>query len=183
MKTKEKILSIIQGFVDEYGYPPSIREIAKKIGFKSTKAVKTHLDNLAKQGFIEKIAGQARSIRIKPKLIPIVGRVVAGLPELAFEDIEGDFNPSLWRNCFLLRVKGDSMINAHIHEGDLVVVKPGSEALSNDIIVANIEGETTVKRLKKTGGSYVLKPDNESYPVIKEPFEIIGKVIGVIRTL
>jgi len=183
MRTKEKILKIIHDFVEDYGYPPSIREIAKNIGFKSTKAVKVHLDNLAREGAIYKIAGQARSIRIKPKPIPIVGRVAAGLPELAFEEIEGYFNPSKWRNCFLLKIKGDSMIDAHIYDGDLVVVKPSKQALNNEIVVANIEGETTVKRLKKIGNSFVLKPENKSYSVITERFEIIGKVIGVIRKI
>ncbi len=183
MTGKEAILKAIQDFVDEYGYAPSIREIAKKVKFKSTKAVKVHLDNLAKEGLIDKVSGQARSIRIKPKPMPIVGRVAAGLPELAFEEVEGYFTPSQWRNCFLLKVKGDSMINAGIYEDDMVVVKPGTEAFNNDIVVANVEGETTVKRLKKSGNSFVLKPENDSYPIIKEQFEIIGKVIGVIRKM
>ncbi len=183
MRTKEKILKVIHDFVEDYGYPPSIREIAKKVGLKSTKAIKIHLDGLAKNGLIDKIAGQARSIRIKPKSLPIVGRVVAGLPELAFEEIEGYFNPSKWRGCFLLRVKGDSMINARIYDGDLVVIKPSKESLNNDIVVAYVDGETTVKRLKKIGNSFVLKPENESYPIIKDQFEIIGTVIGVIRRM
>ncbi len=183
MKTKQRILKVIQDFVEDYGYPPSIREIAKKVGLKSTKAVKVHLDSLAKQGVIDKIAGQARSIRIKPKSIPIVGRVAAGLPELAFEEIEGYFNPSKWRGCFLLKVKGDSMINAYIYDGDLVVVKPSKEALNNEIIVAYVDGETTVKRLKRIGNSFVLKPENESYPLIKQSFEIIGRVIAVMRRI
>ncbi len=183
MKTKTRILKVIQDFMDNYGYPPSIREIAKKVGLKSTKAVKVHLDDLARQGSIDKIAGQARGIRIKPRPIPIVGRVTAGLPQLAFEEIEGYFNPLKWRGCFLLKIQGDSMINAHIYDGDLVVVKPGKAALNNDIIVAHADGETTVKRLKKIGNAYVLKPENESYPLIKRQFEIIGKVIGVIRRI
>jgi repressor LexA len=183
IKTKEKILKAVHDFIDEYGYAPSIREVARKVGLKSTKAVKVHMDNLARQGLIDKIAGQARSIRIRPKQIPIVGRVTAGLPELAFEEIEGYFDPTKWRNCFLLKVKGDSMINAHIYEGDLVVVKPSKQVLNNEIVVANLEGETTVKRLKKIGSAFVLKPENESYPIIKQRFEIIGKVIGVIRRL
>jgi repressor LexA len=181
IKTKQRILKAIQDFMEDHGYPPSIREIAKKVGLKSTKAVKVHLDNLAKQGLIDRIACQARSIRIKPKPIPIIGRVTAGLPELAFEEIEGYFNPSKWRGCFLLKVKGDSMINAHIYDGDMVVVKPGKGALNNDIIVALLEDETTVKRLKKIGSAFVLKPENNAYSVIKRQFEIIGKVIGVIR--
>ncbi len=181
IKTRQRILKAIQDFMEDYGYSPSIREIAKKVGLKSTKSVKVHLDNLAKDGLINKIACQARSIRIKPKQIPIVGRIAAGLPELAFEEIEGYFNPSNWRGCFILRVKGDSMINAHIYDGDMVVVKPGKGALNNDIIVALLEDETTVKRLKKIGNSFVLKPENNAYSVIKGQFEIIGKVIGVIR--
>lgn len=181
MKTREKILKTIHDFVDEYGYPPSIREIAKKIRLKSTKAVKVHLDNLASEGLIERVSGQARGIRIKPKSLPIVGRVAAGLPELAFEQVEGYFTPSQWRDCFLLRVKGDSMINAHIYDGDMVVVKPSRSALDNEIIVANVGEETTVKRLKKIGRERVLKPENDAYPVIREAFEVVGRVIGVIR--
>lgn len=182
MKRREQIFRVIQDFVEDHGYPPSIREIAKKVRLKSTKGIKVHLDNLAKQGLIDKVSGQARSIRIKPRSLPIVGRVAAGLPELAFEDIEGYFSPSQWRDCFLLKVNGDSMIDAHIYEGDLVVIKPSKEALNNDIIVANLDGETTVKRLKKIGSSFVLKPENKSYPIIKGKFEIIGKVICVIRS-
>ena len=181
--TKNKIFKAIQQFADEHGYPPSIREIARKIGLKSTKAVKIHLDNLSQQGLIEKIAGQARSIRIKQKFMPIVGRVAAGLPDLAFEEIEGHFNPVQWRNCFLLKVRGDSMTGAYIFEGDMVVVKPVKEALINDIVVANFEGETTVKRLIRTETSYALKPENNAYPVLYGEFEIIGKVIGIIRNL
>jgi len=181
MKTRDKILKAIQDFADEYGYPPSIREIAKKIRLKSTKAVKVHLDKLASEGLIDRVSGQARGIRVKPKSLPIVGRVAAGLPELAFEEVEGYFTPSQWRDCFLLKVKGDSMINAHIYDGDMVVVKPAGNALDNEIIVANVGDETTIKRLKRIGKEFVLKPENEAYPVIKEAFEIIGKVIGVIR--
>ena len=183
MKTRDKILKALHAFIDDYGYAPSIREIAKKVGLKSTKAVKVHLDTLARQGLIEKIAGQARSLRIKPKPIPIVGRVAAGLPQLAFEEIEGYFNPSQWRNCFLLKVTGDSMINANIYDGDMVVVKPGKDALNNEIIVANLEGETTVKRLKKSGTAFQLQPENDAYPVIEAPFEIIGTVLAVIRNV
>lgn len=182
-QTKEKILKIIGDFIEDHGYPPSIREIAKKLRFKSTKAVKVHLDTLAKQGLIERIAGQARSISIRPKLMPIVGRVAAGLPELAFEEIEGYFDHSKWRGCFLLKVSGESMVDAHIYDGDMVVVKPTKQALSNDIVVANFEGETTVKRLKKTGNTFILKPENKSYPVLRGQFEIVGKVIGVIRNV
>ncbi|HEC77744.1 MAG TPA: repressor LexA [candidate division WOR-3 bacterium] len=181
MTTREKILQLIQDFIDEHGYAPSIREITRSIGFKSTKAVKVHLDILTEQGLIERKSGQARSIRIKPRTIPIIGRVTAGIPELAFEEVLDTFDPSLWRGCFILKVKGDSMNDARIHDGDMVVVKPTKEVVNNDIIVANLAGETTVKRLKRTGDSFVLKPENRAYPIIEEPFEIIGKVIAVFR--
>jgi repressor LexA len=181
METKKKILKIISDFMEDHGYSPSIREIAKKLRFKSTKAVKVHLDALAKQGLIERIAGQARSISIRIKPIPIVGRVTAGLPELAFEDVEGYFDQTKWRGCFLLKVSGDSMINAHIYDGDMVVVKPAKQAMINDIVVANFEGETTVKRLKKADNTFILQPENKSYPVLRGQFDIVGKVIGVIR--
>lgn len=183
METKKKIIKIIGDFIEDNGYAPSIREIAKKLKFKSTKAVKVHLDTLAKQGLIDRIAGQARSISIRIRSMPIVGRVTAGLPELAFEDVEGYFDQTKWRGCFLLKVSGDSMVNAHIYDGDMVVVKPAKQALVNDIVVANFEGETTIKRLKKTDNTFILKPENKSYPILKGQFDIIGKVIAVIRSI
>jgi repressor LexA len=124
MSKKKEILKAIQDFAKEYGYPPTIREIARATGLKSTKAVKVHLDNLAREGLITRIATKARGIRIEPVQMPIVGRVAAGLPELAFEEIDGYFSPLNWQGCFLLKVKGESMINARIYDGDMVVVKP-----------------------------------------------------------
>lgn len=180
---KKQILKVIQDFIRDYGYPPTIREIAQIVGLKSTKGVKVHIDNLARDGLITKIGTKARGIKIEPKKIPIVGRVAAGLPELAFEEIEGYFNPLSWQDCFLLKVKGDSMVNCHIYEGDLVVVRPDRVAEDGDIIVANMDGETTIKRLKRINGKFVLKPENDAYPVIDEPFEIIGRVVGVIRKI
>ncbi len=183
MKKREEILKAIQDFIMDHGYPPTIREICRMVGLKSTKGVKVHIDNLVRDGLITKIGSKARGLRIEPKKLPIVGRVAAGTPELAFEEIEGYFNPLSWQDCFLLKVKGDSMINAHIYDGDLVVVRPGKNADDGDIIVANVDGETTIKRLKKANGSFILKPENDSYPVIDKPFEIIGKVVGIVRKI
>ncbi len=181
-KTKEKIISIIHAFLEDRSYPPTIREIARSLGFKSTKAVKVHLDKLEEEGKIRRRKRSARAIFIEPKGLPIVGRVAAGLPNLAFEDIEGAFSPSIWKDCFLLRVKGDSMIGAHIQDGDLVVVKPQKNADIGNIVVAISRGETTVKRLARIKNHIVLKPENENYPVIEtDDFELVGKVIGVIR--
>lgn len=180
---KKQILKIIHDFVNDYGYPPTIREIARIAGLKSTKGVKVHIDNLARDGLIIKSNTKARGIKVEPNKIPIVGRVAAGFPELAFEEIEGYFNPLSWQDCFLLKVKGDSMVNCRIYEGDLVVVRPDKVADDGDIIVATIDGETTVKRLKKINGGFVLKPENDAYPIIDKSFEIIGRVIGVIRRI
>ncbi|MEO0096254.1 MAG: transcriptional repressor LexA [candidate division WOR-3 bacterium] len=180
---RQQILKAIQDFVRDYGYPPTIREIAGMVGLKSTKGVKVHIDNLARDGLITKVGTKARGLRIEVKKIPIVGRVAAGTPELAFEEIEGYFNPLSWQDCFLLKVKGDSMVNAHIYDGDLVVVRPDKNAEDGDIIVANLEGETTIKRLRRINGNFVLKPENDNYPTIEKEFEIIGKVIGVVRKI
>lgn len=183
LNRRKQVLKAIQDFLRDYGYPPTVREIAKMLGLKSTKAVKVHIDNLAKDGLIIKTETKARGLRIEPRKIPIVGRVAAGTPELAFEEIEGYFNPLSWQDCFLLKVKGDSMVNAHIYDGDLVVVRPDKIAEDGDIIVAIVEGETTIKRLKKINGNFILRPENDTYPVIERPFEVIGKVIGVVRKI
>ncbi len=183
MKRKEQILRAIQDFVRDYGYPPTIREIGRMVGLKSTKGVKVHIDNLVRDGLITKTVTKARGLRVEPKKIPIVGRVAAGVPALAFEEIEGYFDPLSWQDCFLLKVKGDSMINARIYDGDLVVVRPEKNAEDGEIVVAIIEGETTVKRLKRTNGSFLLKPENDSYSIIDKPFEIIGKVVGIVRKI
>ncbi len=180
---KKEILRVIQDFVKDHGYPPTIREIARIIGLKSTKAVKVHIDNLVRDGLITKVGTKARGLKVEPRKIPIVGRIAAGLPELAFEEIEDYFNPLSWQDCFLLKVKGDSMINAHIYDGDMVVVRPDKIADDGEIIVANIDGETTIKRLKMINGNFVLKPENDAYPIIETPFEVIGRVIGVIRRI
>jgi len=182
-KRKEQVLKAIQDFVRDYGYPPTIREIARIVGLKSTKGVKVHIDNLARDGLITKIGTKARGLKVEPKKIPIVGRIAAGLPELAFEEIEGYFNPLSWQDCFLLKVKGDSMVNAHIYDGDMVVVRSDRTADDGEIIVANIDGETTIKRLKKINGNFILKPENDAYLVIEKEFEIIGKVVGVVRKI
>ncbi|MEO0160683.1 MAG: transcriptional repressor LexA, partial [candidate division WOR-3 bacterium] len=161
---KQEILKAIRDFIREYGYPPTIREIARMVGLKSTKGVKVHIDNLVKEGLLKKTQSKARGLMVEPVRLPIVGRVAAGLPNLAFEEIEGYFDPFSWQDCFLLRVKGDSMINARIYDGDLVVVRPGGDAQEGDIVVANVEGETTIKRLRVINGRFVLKPENDSYP-------------------
>jgi len=178
---KMKIYEFVREFVAERGYPPSIREIAKGLGYSSTKAIKVHLDDLAAQGIIKRKPGYARAIQVEPWGIPVLGRVPAGVPNLAVEDVEEIFSASRWRRSFMLRVKGDSMVNAGILEGDMVVVDPTQQSQPGDIVVARLHDEATVKRLVRHDDAYALKPENPAYDLITDRFEVVGKVVGVIR--
>lgn len=180
--TKGEIMEFLEGFIEKNGFAPSIREITRHLGFRSTKSVKVHLDGLADMGLIGREEGIARGIRLKERGIPIIGRVVAGEPTLQFEGVEGHFSLNQWKGAFLLRIKGDSMIGANIEEGDLVVIDKAKEPRKRDIVVALVEDETTVKRLDKRNGKWVLKPENPDYPVIEKTFQVIGVVIGVVRS-
>jgi repressor LexA len=182
MNTKEKIVEFLKEFTAKKGFAPSVREIAGHLGFKSTKAIKVHLDELAQKGTIKKTKGIARGISLQDVGMPILGRITAGKPTLEFEGIDGHFSMDKWKNNFLLRIKGDSMIGAGIHEGDLVVIDRTREPLKGNIVVALIEDETTVKKLDKKNGNWILKPENPDYPVIDKNFEVLGVVIGVIRS-
>lgn len=178
---KMKIFEFVREFIADRGYPPSIREIAKGLGYSSTKAVKVHLDDLADQGMIKRKQGHARAIQIEPWGIPVLGRVPAGVPDIAVEDVEEIFTANRWRRSFMLRVKGDSMVDAGIMEGDLVVVNPAQKPRPGDVVVARLYDEATVKRLVMHGDKYALKPENTAYDLITDPFEVVGKVMGVIR--
>jgi repressor LexA len=206
---QEEILRYIEEFRDNTGYPPTLREIGKKFEISSTFGVKRHLDALVKKGYLtqesntsrgltlvkDKNENQALSGRLKPEdavyNIPIIGRVAAGSPITAIENVEGSImiDPALMRksaNCFALKVKGDSMINAGIFDGDIVIVNPQAEALNFEIIVAIIQGEATVKRFEKKNNIVRLIPENPNYaPIIvteRDDFSVAGKVVGVIRT-
>lgn len=202
---QQEILNFIQEFVEFNGYPPTYREIGKKFDISSTFGVKRHIDALIKKGFLASESNTSRTLSIiesgiagsapisNPEFVnlPVVGRVAAGQPILAEENIEGTFmiDRSLLSKkdeCFGLKVKGDSMINAGILEGDLVIVSPQKEALNGDIIVALLRDEATLKRFMLHGNEVYLKPENENYSNIPinnyEDFSIIGKVIGVFRT-
>jgi repressor LexA len=182
MGTKEKIIEFLKEFIRNKGFAPSIREIAGGLGFKSTKAIKIHLDELAEKGIIKKKKGVARGISLQEKGMPIIGRIAAGRPSLEFEGIDGFFSLDEWKNKFLLRVKGESMIGAGIHEGDLVVIDKNREPVAGNIVVALVEDETTVKKLEKKNGNWILKPENPHYSIIDKNFEVMGVVIGVIRS-
>lgn len=197
---QEKILNFIRDYKNQNGYPPTLREIAAEFGMSSTFGVKRHLDALIKKGYLNKESNASRGIKFVKnedeeipagiKKIPVIGRVAAGTPILAMENIEGNIiiDPTLTgksRNCFALKVKGDSMINAGIFEGDLVIVAPQANAFNDEIIVARLEDEVTVKRFEFKNNQARLIPENEGYKPIdvtgKESFSVVGKVIGVLR--
>jgi repressor LexA len=200
------ILEFIGQYTAANGYPPTLREIGAKFGISSTFGVKRHLDALEKKGFLRIETNASRGITMLGneqdtptvdetgrnfRKLPIVGRVAAGTPILASENVEGSMviDPSFLRNseeeCFALKVKGDSMINAGIFEGDLVIVAPGRNIVNNDIIVGVIEGDATVKRFYREQGRIILYPENDDFSPITitqpEEFHIAGKVVGVIR--
>ena len=206
---QNRILTFIKEFLRENGFPPTLREIGKGFEISSTFGVKRHLDALEKKGYIRIESNASRGIAIIQdedgmnlsaandqneffSKIPIVGRVAAGSPILAMENIEGSviIDPSFIKtteDAFALRVRGDSMINAGIFEGDIVIVSPNQKGNNGDIIVAMLDDEVTVKRLEMKNNSIKLIPENKDYRPIeineKSRFSIIGKVKGVVRWL
>ena len=197
-ETLEIIYAFIVSYVKREGYPPSVREICQGVGIKSTSTVHAHLRRLQDEGKIEYIPGKRRAIMIKdiaresdttlPKEIPLVGTVTAGVPILAEENIDHYMPfPAEYFNSaeyFMLKVRGDSMINAHIMDGDYVIVRRDNMANMNQIIVAMIGNEATVKRLTYRKGHALLQPENPAYEPI--PFEdddcrILGVVDGIFR--
>ncbi len=206
---QDSILNFIKQFIQETGYPPTLREIGKNFGISSTFGVKRHLEALVKKGFLNIESNASRGITLLRNemdidnsfsasnddlfiKLPVVGRVAAGSPILAVENIESSIviDSSYLKNAenaFALRVQGDSMINAGIKEGDLVIVSPEENPKNGDIIVAMLEDEATVKRLQIRRKEVTLIPENDNYDPItvkdKETFKIIGKIKGVVRWL
>lgn len=187
---QQKVLEFIRTQIKKLGAPPTIREIGERFGFNSTGTVRDYLNALEKKGFIKLGERKSRCIELVRSLtqgIPILGMVRAGEPNTAVEDIEGyidleEFQPHLQSDVFALRVKGDSMIDAGLHEGDLVIVRRQSTALTGEIVVALINSdEATVKYIRKKEGKIYLDPANKNYKPIFGEFTIIGKVIAVFR--
>jgi repressor LexA len=181
-------LEFIRRYINEHGHAPSVREIGAEVDIRSTKAVKYHLDRLVEDGLLERVPGQARSLRTasRPDSLPIVGRIAAGTPVLAIENVESHISLSKYQDGFLLRVAGESMRDAGIIEGDLVIVRPGVEPNNGDIIAARLGDEATVKRFRRRGGRVVLEPENPDFkPVEVDParddFQVIGVVVGLLR--
>lgn len=206
---QQQILDFVNSQVEEKGYPPSVREICSAVGFKSTSTVHGYLEKLEKNGLIMKDPTKPRALRVigskKPSQkdidlkdyysrrelvdVPIVGKVTAGMPILAVENIEDTFPLPVDyvqnSTAFMLRVQGDSMIEAGILDRDLVLVKQQSTAINGEIVVVLIGDEATVKTFYKEKGYVRLQPQNQYMDpiIVRENLAILGKVIGVFRRL
>ncbi|SDM40072.1 SOS-response transcriptional repressor, LexA [Oryzisolibacter propanilivorax] len=209
---QQQILDLIQNAIARTGAPPTRAEIAAELGFRSANAAEEHLQALARKGVIELVSGTSRGIRLRGETVrhinatrgaqfavpllglqqltlPLIGRVAAGSPILAQEHVDQSYvvEGSLFqhRPDYLLKVRGMSMRDAGIMDGDLLAVQATHEARSGQIIVARLGDEVTVKRLRRTGSAIELLPENPDYPIIRvepgEPFEIEGLAVGLIR--
>ncbi|MDD3274998.1 MAG: transcriptional repressor LexA [Candidatus Omnitrophica bacterium] len=190
---QEKVLRFIRKRVGE-GLPPTIREIGQEMGFKSTGTVRDYLKALIQKGLVKRMNNKSRAIELAEgaavfNKIPIIGTINAGKPNLAYEEIQGYVDADDlflgrlgFNDVFALRVKGDSMIDAGILEGDVAVIKKRPDAQNNDIVAALLDNnEVTLKRLRSKSGRFYLEAANVNYPPIFEEFKVIGRLITVIR--
>lgn len=191
---QKQVLDVINRSLDTRGCPPTLREISDSIGTKGTATAIAHLEALERKGQISRRSG-SRGIMLAshsgaPLSLPIVGTVRAGTPEPATEDIQGHccVDPSWVRGegCFFLRVKGDSMIDAHILEGDLALIRPQPSAENGEIVVAAIDGDATLKRFYRESDHIRLQPENSSMEAIiiragKAETVIAGKLLRIVR--
>ena len=193
---EQRVLEYIKKQIKDTGYPPSVREICAALGFKSTSSAHQYIWRLAEKGYIDKGDLKTRAIKVvgtEPTIsIPVVGKVAAGEPILATENIEDYMSigesffskDSLRNDNFILKVQGESMINAGINDGDYIIVSKQSTALNGQIVVAMIHGEATVKRFYKEKDYIRLQPENDNMdPIIAKDVQIIGKVIGLFRKI
>ncbi|MDE0949925.1 MAG: transcriptional repressor LexA [Halioglobus sp.] len=190
---QQQVLDIVRQHIDHTGYPPTRADIARELGFKSANAAEEHLKALARKGAIEMIPGASRGIRLPDNPgIPIIGRVAAGDPVLAEAHIEDycDLPTSFFKPHadYFLTVAGDSMIDVGILDGDLLAVHSTPVAKNGDIVVARIEDEVTVKRLRRTNQKHLVQllPENPDYEPIKvdlreQAFAIEGLSVGILR--
>ena len=191
-----EILAFIEDHVARHGYPPTVREIGTGVGLASPSTVHRHLEKLEAGGHLTRDPSKPRAMLVGLKggrdaapsaapefMLPLVGAVAAGAPILADEHVE-DHVAAPFTADYLLRVKGDSMINAGILDGDLVAVKQQDTARDGQIVVALLEDEATVKRVYREPGGVRLEAENEAYEPIRSPdIKVIGRVVGVMRDL
>ncbi len=193
---QREILEYIKQEILNRGYPPAVREICEAVHLKSTSSVHSHLETLEKNGYIRRDPTKPRAIEIiddnfnltrrEVVNVPMIGSVAAGQPLLAVENIDNyfpipaEFMPN--EESFMLKVKGDSMINMGIYEGDQIIVRKQNTASNGEVIVALVDDSATVKRFYKENGHIRLQPENDFMdPIIVDDCEILGKVIGLIR--
>lgn len=201
--TTKKVYDYIVDYSDEHGYQPSLREIADVTGIKSASTIFYHIEKLEKIGLVKKSAAKNRAIELTSRAhkeefidenssevanIPVLGKVAAGQPVLAVENISDTITVSNdlfhGNSLFFLKVKGDSMINAGIFEGDLIAVNKQDNANNGDIVVAMLDDEVTVKRFYRETDCIRLQPENEKYePIRSADISVIGKVVGLIRSV
>lgn len=196
---QQEIYDYLVEYYRESGYPPTIREIGFRFGIRSTKGVVDHLTALERKGYIRRVMGKSRALELlvfdsteSNEGVPLIGRIAAGAPLLAEENVEDriTIDPSFLhgKDEFLLRVNGESMIEAHIADGDLILVRPASEARNGEIVVALIGDEATVKRFHRTRDGVELRPENKTMrPIVVDPsdgeFRIVGIVTGLFRKI
>ena len=193
---QREILEYIKSEIVNKGYPPAVRDICEAVHLKSTSSVHSHLETLEKNGYIRRDPTKPRAIEIMDDSfnmvrrevvnVPLIGRVAAGEPILAVEDVEmyfpipAELMPN--QDCFLLEVHGESMVEAGIFDGDNILVKQQSTASNGDMVVALVDDSATVKTFYKENGHFRLQPENSSMdPIIVDHVEILGKVFGVMR--
>ena len=192
---QQQVLEFIRESVRANGYPPTVREICTALDLSSPSTVHAHLSNLERLGLIKRDPTKPRALDVvqdlrPPRPLPLVGQVAAGLPTVAEDNIEDMVDvPAFLRRDdgdFVLRIEGDSMINAGIINGDLVVVHPQKQAANGEIVVARVNDEATTKRFYSEGRTIRLQPENDNYePIIVNAadLELVGRVVGVLRQL
>ena len=193
---QSQIYEFLKNFTENKGYPPSVREICEAVSLKSTSTVHGHLKRLEKKGLIKRDPTKPRALEIvelsQPKReminIPIIGDITAGTPILATENIQDTFTLPIDyikhnKELFMLKVYGNSMINAGIHENDLAIIEKCQTANNGDIVVALIDESATIKRFFKENDYIRLQPENDSMnPIIVDDCKILGKLVGLFRT-
>ena len=195
---QNKILDYIRYVTRVRSYPPSVREIGEAVGLSSTSTVHNHLNQLERRGLIKRDASKSRTVQLvhdaqvdeqrrNAVSIPVIGNVAAGAPILAEQNIEDHVllsSDMAQEGNFLLRVRGDSMINAGILDGDMVLVRPQQEVSNGTIVVALVDGDATVKRYERGNGHVKLVAENPAYePIVTTNVSLVGVVSGVIRLL
>lgn len=192
---QKEIYEFLKNYTEEKGYPPSVREICEAVSLRSTSTVHGHLKRLEKKGLIKRDPTKPRALEIselfnsKKELIdiPVVGKVTAGEPILALENIEEFFSLPINyvkhdKELFILKVSGESMIEAGIHHGDFAIIEKNNTAINGEIVVALIENEATIKRFFRSEDHIRLQPENKTMnPIIVSDCTILGKLVGIYR--